>query len=154
MYHHVVKKWKLCPPIEQVRRDNSCALRFGQPIEFPKLEVQNNSQLWKVCSGPSLTSTAAQKMGNWSRAMLFPVLPFFWGSTRYLGYSQWVGCPAEGTGITHVQVLQHTSQVKHMATLCLFWPVHRTQTDGTHVGHLKHGIGPFLSIASIQHRLS
>ncbi|GFS51599.1 hypothetical protein TNCV_550091 [Trichonephila clavipes] len=90
----------------------------------------------------TLMSRAAQKMGelvqeNW----------FFWSSTRYLGFSQWVGCHAKETGITHVQVLQQTSQVKHMATLCLFWPVHRTQTDGTHVGHLKHGIGPFLSIA-------
>ncbi|GFX42256.1 hypothetical protein TNCV_4310911 [Trichonephila clavipes] len=84
----------------------------------------------------------------------FPVLPFFWGSSRFLGCSQWVGCPAEGTGITHVQMLQQTLQVKPMTTVCLFWPVHRTQTDGARVGDMKHGIGPFLCITSIQLRLS
>ncbi|GFY79503.1 hypothetical protein TNIN_244121 [Trichonephila inaurata madagascariensis] len=42
----------------------------------------------------------------------------FWSSTQYL----WVGCPAEGTGITHVQVLQKTTHVKYMATMRLFWP--------------------------------
>ncbi|GFW87054.1 hypothetical protein TNCV_1922801 [Trichonephila clavipes] len=95
-----------------------------------------------------------QKWENWSRAMLLSSSPIFWGSSRSLGYSQWVGCPAEGTGITHVQMLQQTLKVKPMATVCLFWPVHRTQTDGAHVGHLKHGIGPFLCITSIQHRLT
>ncbi|GFU69274.1 hypothetical protein TNCV_3285501 [Trichonephila clavipes] len=48
----------------------------------------------------------------------FPVLQFFWGSSRSQGCSQWVGCPAEGTGITHVQVLQQTLQVKPMAKVC------------------------------------
>ncbi|GFU73975.1 hypothetical protein TNCV_3784901 [Trichonephila clavipes] len=94
-----------------------------------------------------------KKWENWSRAMLLSSSPIFWGSPRSLGCSQWIGCTAEGTNITHVQVLQQTSQVKHMATVCLFWPVHRTQTDGAHVGHLKHSIGPFLCITSIQHRL-
>ncbi|GFT02940.1 hypothetical protein TNCV_4962151 [Trichonephila clavipes] len=84
----------------------------------------------------------------------FPVLPFFWDSSRSLGFSQWVVHPAERTGITQVQVLQKTLQVKLMAPVCLFWPVHRTQTDGAHVGDLKHGIGPFLCITSIQHRMS
>ncbi|GFU74662.1 hypothetical protein TNCV_2648311 [Trichonephila clavipes] len=107
--------------------------------------------LWK----PTLASRAAPKNGRTGPELCsFPVLPFFWGYSRSLGCSQWVGCPAEGTGITYVQVLQQTLQVKPMATVCLFWPVHRTQTDGAHVGHLKHGIGPFLCITSIQHRLS
>ncbi|GFT36451.1 hypothetical protein TNCV_2990861 [Trichonephila clavipes] len=79
---------------------------------------------------------------------------FFWGSSWSLGCSQWVGWSAEGTGITYVQVLQQTLQVKPMATVCLFWPVYRTQTDGAHVGHLKHGFGPFLCLTSTQHRLS
>ncbi|GFU74870.1 hypothetical protein TNCV_4961981 [Trichonephila clavipes] len=103
--------------------------------------------LWK----PTLASRAAQKNGRTGPELCsFPVLPFFWG--RSLGCSQWVGCPAEGTGITHIQVLQQTLQVKPMATVCLFWPVHRT--DGAYVGDLKHGIGQFLCITSIQHRLS
>ncbi|GFW67802.1 hypothetical protein TNCV_3871331 [Trichonephila clavipes] len=38
------------------------------------------------------------------------ILPLFWRSTGYLGCSQWVGCPAEGTSITHIQVLQKTTQ--------------------------------------------
>ncbi|GFV14726.1 hypothetical protein TNCV_2586991 [Trichonephila clavipes] len=105
------------------------------------------NKLWK----PTLASRAAQRNGRTGPELCtFPVLPFFWGSSRSLGCSQWVGCPAEGTGITHVQVLQ----AKPMATVCLFWAVHRTQTDEAHVGDLKHGIGPFLCITSIQHRLS
>ncbi|GFW54121.1 hypothetical protein TNCV_3829291 [Trichonephila clavipes] len=76
---------------------------------------------------PTLESRAAQKhMRKCPELCSFPVFPFFWGSSRSLGCSQWVGCPAEGTGITHVQVLQQTLQVKPMATVCLFWPVHRT----------------------------
>ncbi|GFW61551.1 hypothetical protein TNCV_347991 [Trichonephila clavipes] len=108
--------------------------------------------LWK----PTLASRAAPKNGRTGgkNGSSFPVLPFFWGSSRSLGCSQWVGCPAEGTGITHIQVLQQTLQVKLTATVCLFWPVHRTQTDGAYVGDLKHSIGPFLCITSIQHRLS
>ncbi|GFT96126.1 hypothetical protein TNCV_3225511 [Trichonephila clavipes] len=95
--------------------------------------------LWK----PTLASRAAPKNGRTGPELCsFPVLPFFWG--RSLGCSQW--CPAEGTGITHIQVLQQPLQVKLMATVCLFWPVHRT--DGAYVGDLKHGIGPFLCITS------
>ncbi|GFS69509.1 hypothetical protein TNCV_3893791 [Trichonephila clavipes] len=107
------------------------------------------NKLWK----PTLVSRAAKKMVELVQSS-FPILQFFWGTPRYIGCSQWVGCPAEGTDITHVQVLPQTSQMKYMATVCLFWPVHRAQTDGAHVGHLKHGIGPFLCITSIQHRLS
>ncbi|GFS98156.1 hypothetical protein TNCV_1765591 [Trichonephila clavipes] len=59
--------------------------------------------LWK----PTLASRAAKKWENWSRAMLLSSSPpFSWG--RSLGCSQW--CPAEGTGITHIQVLQQTLQ--------------------------------------------
>ncbi|GFT07452.1 hypothetical protein TNCV_3789281 [Trichonephila clavipes] len=62
-------------------------------------------KLWK----PTLASRAAQKNGRTGPELCsFPVLPFFWGSLRYLGCSQWVGCPAEWTCITHVQVLQQT----------------------------------------------
>ncbi|GFX70896.1 transposable element Tcb2 transposase [Trichonephila clavipes] len=34
--------------------------------------------------------------------MLLSSSPIFWSSLRSLGCSQWVGCPAEGTDITHV----------------------------------------------------
>ncbi|GFV02045.1 hypothetical protein TNCV_3047291 [Trichonephila clavipes] len=105
-------------------RDNSCASQYT---------------FWK----PTLASRAAPKNGRTGPELCsFPVLPFFWG--RSLGCSQW--CPAEGTGITHVQVLQQTLQLKLVATVCLFWPVHRT--DGAYVLDLKHGIGLFLCITS------
>ncbi|GFW97543.1 hypothetical protein TNCV_880401 [Trichonephila clavipes] len=83
----------------------------------PKL----HDKLWK----PTLTSRESPKCGRTGPELCsFPVLTFFWGTPRYLGCSQWVGCPTEGTGITHVQVLQQASEVKHTAPLCLFWPVH------------------------------
>ncbi|GFU60962.1 hypothetical protein TNCV_3372781 [Trichonephila clavipes] len=91
--------------------------------------TQLPDKLWK----PTLASRAAPKNGRTGPELCsFPVLPFFWGSSRSLGCSQWVACPAEGTGITHVQVLQQLLQVKPMATVYLFWPVHRTQTGGEH----------------------
>ncbi|GFU54426.1 hypothetical protein TNCV_2980251 [Trichonephila clavipes] len=94
-----------------------------------------------------------QKWENWSRAMLLSSSPIFLGliTVSRMFSMGWVLC--RGDSITHVQVLQQTLQVKAMATVCLFWPVHRTQTDGAYVGHLIHGIGPFLCITSIQHRL-
>ncbi|GFW00023.1 hypothetical protein TNCV_3568131 [Trichonephila clavipes] len=86
------------------------------------------STLWK----PTLASRAAPKNGRTGPELCsFPVLPFFWG--RSLGCSQW--CPAEG--IIHVQVLQQALQVKPMATVRLFWPVHRT--DGAYVGDTVSG---------------
>ncbi|GFT58038.1 hypothetical protein TNCV_722351 [Trichonephila clavipes] len=60
---------------------------------------QLHNKLWK----PTLASRGAQKNGRTGPELCsFPVLPFFWGSPRSLGCSQWVGCPEEGTGITHV----------------------------------------------------
>ncbi|GFW54110.1 hypothetical protein TNCV_3829181 [Trichonephila clavipes] len=103
-----------------------------QLLCFP---VRFGSQPWRL--------EQPQKMGELVQSYApFQFSHFFCG--RSLGCSQW--CPAEGTGINHVQVLQQTLQVKLMATVCLFWPVYRT--DGAYVGDLKHGIGPFLCITS------
>ncbi|GFS47297.1 hypothetical protein TNIN_2181 [Trichonephila inaurata madagascariensis] len=64
----------------------------------------------------------------------------------------WVPCRGDRY-YSHPGVAKAT-QVKHMVTMRLFWPGHWTQTNGTRVRHLKDGIGPFLSIAHIQHSFS
>ncbi|GFX14985.1 hypothetical protein TNCV_4897531 [Trichonephila clavipes] len=51
---------------------------------------------------------------------------------------QRVGCSAEGARVTHIQVSEETTQVKGMAALRLFRPVHRAEANRTRVWHLEY----------------
>ncbi|GFT99929.1 hypothetical protein TNCV_1079691 [Trichonephila clavipes] len=65
----------------------------------------------------------------------------------------WVPCRGDRY-YSRPSVATNIASETHGHTVFLFWTVRRYQTDGAYIGDLKHGIGPFLCITSIQHRLS
>ncbi|GFX32339.1 hypothetical protein TNCV_4411071 [Trichonephila clavipes] len=124
------------PPTYYFEMGTSVACNSFQPwhTEEPK-KWENDYWSTELCSFPVI------------------ILPFFWGSMQCLTGQQRVGCSAEGARVTHIQVSEETTQVKGMAALRLFRPVHRAEANRTRIWHLEDTIKPFLPKTRVQHCL-